>query len=120
MRIAVLLTIALCLSLSACRKRSTAGGDTASPAAGSGAQSQPPASGGSTGHPFVDKAVATGNPQAVIQAMNELIEARFMTATTPLTNLNQLVQEGSLARLPEGPGGRKYQFDSATRQVVLR
>jgi len=68
----------------------------------------------------MDKAVATGNPQAVIQAFNQIIEARFMTATSPLTNLNQLVTEGSLARLPEGPGGRKYQFDPASRQVVLR
>jgi len=120
MRIAALLAFALCLPLPACRKRSTTGGTSESPGAGSGSQAQQPAAGNSTGNAFMDKAVATGNPQAVIQAFNQIIEARFMTATSPLTNLNQLVTEGSLARLPEGPGGRKYQFDPASRQVVLR
>lgn len=112
--------MAICLALPACRKRSATGGAPESPGGGSGSQTEVPAAGNSTGNPFMDKAVATGNPQAVIQAFNQIIEARSMTATSPLTNLNQLVAEGSLARLPEGPGGRKYQFDPARRQVVLR
>lgn len=120
MRITILLAFALCLSLPACRKRSTPGGTSESPSGGSGSQAQQSAAGNSTGNPFLDKAVATGNPQAVLQAFNQIIEARFMTATSPLTNLNQLVTEGTLAQLPDGPSGRKYQFDTAARQVVLR
>ncbi|PAW85795.1 MAG: hypothetical protein B9S33_09340 [Pedosphaera sp. Tous-C6FEB] len=68
----------------------------------------------------MDKAVATGDPQAVLQVFNQLIDARFMTATSPLTDLNQLVTEGSLKRLPDGPAGKKYLFDPKTKQVVLR
>ena len=68
----------------------------------------------------MDKAVATGDPQAVLVALNQLIEARFMVATTPLVSLEQLVQEGTLKTIPDGPGGRKFAFDPAKRQAVLR
>ncbi len=101
-----------------CRKKSP----TPSPKSEEPAQASTSQSAGlnSTGNPFMDQAVASGNPQAVIQAFNQIIEARFMTATSPLTNLDQLVTEGSMKRLPDGPGGRKYFFDAKTRQVVLR
>ena len=78
------------------------------------------ASASATGNPLVDKAVATGDPQAVVQAFNQLIEARFMVATSPLTDLEQLVKEGTLKAIPNGPDGRKYAYDAARRQVVLR
>lgn len=79
-----------------------------------------PATASATGNPLMDKAVATGNPQAVVQAFNQLIEARFMVATTPLTSLDQLVKEGTLKAIPSGPDGRTYVFDPIKRQAVLR
>lgn len=97
----------------------TFGGCKKKGAAESGAAAQT-ASASVTGNPLMDKAVATGDPQAVVQALNQLIEARFMVATSPLTNLDQLVKEGTLKSIPDGPGGRKYSFDPAKRQVVIR
>lgn len=68
----------------------------------------------------MDQALSANDHQAVIQAFNQLIEARFMTASSPLTSLDQFVTEGTLKSIPVGPGGKKYVYDSASRQVVLR
>jgi len=67
----------------------------------------------------MDQKLASGDVQAQLQVMSQLLQAWVMTKNSFPTSVDEFVQAKMIAKVPAAPAGKKFVIDRQGVRVVL-
>lgn len=106
------LSVLTLLTSTACRKKGADSGNT-------GVTQAPPDSAAGKALSEMDQKLASGDVQAQLQVLNQLLQAWVMSKNSFPGRVEEFVKAKMIAKVPVPPAGKKFLIDTKAVQVVL-
>lgn len=122
-RTIICIAVAALVTIGCRKKAATPNADSSAPPAPKGEFTPAPAvpadSPAAKANSEMDQKLASGNAQLQLQVLDDLVQAWVMSKNSIPKDLEELVKEKMLSKVPAAPPGKRFAIDQKKARVVL-